>query len=262
MTERATRSRALWARIMRAAVVAVVLNGCESSATLSGEAVVVDGDSLEIGSTSIRLYAIDAPEGRQTCRRADVEWRCGDAAAEKLRQLVAGRTVVCVQKDTDTYGRTVAVCNNGAVDLGAELVSAGLALAYRRFDDRYVDEEAAAQAAGRGMWAGEFTAPWDWRQQSSRQQSSRQQGSRQQSSRQQGSGPQSSSGASAGDGCLIKGNINRENERIYHLPGSSSYEATVVDESRGERWFCSEAEAREAGWRAPRSGASGSRRRR
>jgi hypothetical protein len=51
--------------------------------------------------------------------------------------------------------------------------------------------------------------------------------------------------------CLIKGNKSR-NGWIYHTPESPWYEATIIDEEKGERWFCSEAEARAAGWRAPR----------
>jgi len=49
-------------------------------------------------------------------------------------------------------------------------------------------------------------------------------------------------------GCQIKGNIGSSG-RIYHLPGSDSYAGTRIDESKGERWFCTEAEARAAGWR-------------
>ena len=52
-------------------------------------------------------------------------------------------------------------------------------------------------------------------------------------------------------GCRIKGNIS-QNGRIYHVPGNLSYEQTKIDESKGERRFCTEAEAREAGWRAPK----------
>jgi len=52
--------------------------------------------------------------------------------------------------------------------------------------------------------------------------------------------------------CLIKGNINSKGDKIYHAPGMSSYGATRIDESKGERWFCSEAEALASGWRAPR----------
>ena len=52
-------------------------------------------------------------------------------------------------------------------------------------------------------------------------------------------------GAAGGNGCTIKGNINSKGERIYHVDGKSpSYDETVIDESAGERWFCSEAEAR------------------
>ncbi len=55
----------------------------------------------------------------------------------------------------------------------------------------------------------------------------------------------------AGGPCLIKGNINRAGDKIYHVPGSPSYDQTRIDESQGERWFCSEEEAVAAGWRAP-----------
>lgn len=50
-------------------------------------------------------------------------------------------------------------------------------------------------------------------------------------------------------GCVIKGNISKSGERIYHVPGQRYYDVTVISPERGERWFCSEAEARRAGWR-------------
>jgi hypothetical protein len=50
-------------------------------------------------------------------------------------------------------------------------------------------------------------------------------------------------------GCNIKGNISLLGERIYHVPGQEYYPATRIDWLRGERWFCSEAAARKAGWR-------------
>ena len=49
--------------------------------------------------------------------------------------------------------------------------------------------------------------------------------------------------------CVIKGNISSKGERIYHVPGGRYYDATVIDTAKGERWFCSEAEAVAAGWR-------------
>ena len=50
-------------------------------------------------------------------------------------------------------------------------------------------------------------------------------------------------------GCVIKGNVAASGERIYHVPGGEYYAVTRVNPAKGERWFCSEAEAREAGWR-------------
>lgn len=56
-------------------------------------------------------------------------------------------------------------------------------------------------------------------------------------------------GAVAQDGCNIKGNVSTKGERIYHVPGQEYYDETVIQSSHGEQWFCSEAEARAAGWR-------------
>lgn len=54
--------------------------------------------------------------------------------------------------------------------------------------------------------------------------------------------------ADSGD-CAIKGNISSSGEKIYHVPGQRYYEATKIDLSKGERWFCSEQAALDAGWR-------------
>ena len=48
--------------------------------------------------------------------------------------------------------------------------------------------------------------------------------------------------------CRIKGMISEAGERIYHLPGADGYAQTYIDLTRGERWFCTEAEARAKGW--------------
>jgi endonuclease YncB( thermonuclease family) len=217
-------------------------------ATVSGRVTVTDGDSFEIAKTRIRLNAVDAPEGRQTCVRGGAIWQCGEEAAAKLRALVAGRTVSCTRKDEDSYGRIVAVCSNGRADLGAAMVAAGLALAYRQYGDDYVDEEDAARAARRGLWAGEFTPPWELRRS--------QAGAAQLPPRGRQVSPpveqsRSSATAPTTTRCRIKGNIS-DNGKIYHLPGSSHYEETRIDASKGERWFCTERDARSAGWRAPK----------
>lgn len=54
------------------------------------------------------------------------------------------------------------------------------------------------------------------------------------------------------EACNIKGNVNTQGERIYHVPGQKYYDETRISASHGERWFCSEEEARAAGWRRSR----------
>jgi endonuclease YncB( thermonuclease family) len=241
------RTHSPWLLLAMLAVGFGAAGAAASQERVSGRPKIVDGDSFEIGTVGIRLFGVDAPEGRQPCLRGGREWRCGDAAAAELRRLVGSRDVTCVRRDEDDYGRIVAVCRVGTTDLGAEMVRAGLAVAYRRYSDEYVDEEREARAARRGVWAGEFTAPETYR---------RDERAGAAPSRTGGatSGPQRAGAATAPrrDGCDIKGNINGDGERIYHTPGSSSYGATRIDEGRGERWFCTERAARAAGWRAPR----------
>ncbi len=111
--------------------------------------------------------------------------------------------------------------------MGAVLVTRGLARAYLRYSDRYAEIEKAAVVAGRGIFGSDMAAP--------------------EAHREQGAAVAQTAPA----GCVIKGNISA-NGRIYHLPGQEHYDRTRIDEARGERWFCSEAEAQAAGWRRAR----------
>ena len=90
------------------------------------------------------------------------------AAARELDLLARGRTVTCEKRDTDRYGRTVAICTAGGVDLGSALVAGGHAVAFRKYSKLYIPAEEAAKAAGRGLWAGEFQMPSDWRKEHKR----------------------------------------------------------------------------------------------
>ena len=131
---------------------------------MHGAAVAVDGDTLRMGPDRIRLHGIDAPESAQTCADASGrEYACGRAAADALAELIGDRTVRCAVRDTDRYGRAVAVCRLGDLDIGAWMVANGHALAYRRYGGDYVSREDTARAERRGMWRGRFTVPWDWR---------------------------------------------------------------------------------------------------
>lgn len=128
-----------------------------------GKALVLDGDTLQIGRTRIRLHAIDAPEPTQNCHLSDGTWACGRAAATYLRHLTAGRTVTCEDFGTDRDGRMLGFCRAEDLDIGSQMVRAGLAMAYRDYSWTYFPEELAARITGEGIWATDFDAPWDWR---------------------------------------------------------------------------------------------------
>ena len=133
------------------------------AADLTGQASVIDGDTLEIHGQRIRLHGIDAPEGAQLCYRHREPWPCGRRAAFALADHIGARTVSCEPRDRDRYGRIVAVCFAGGQNLNAWMVRQGWALAYRRYSRDYIAGEDAAREDGAGMWAGRFTPPWDWR---------------------------------------------------------------------------------------------------
>ena len=195
---------------------------------ISGTARVIDGDTIALGSQVIRLYGIDAPENAQDCQRGNGQtYNCGAVAESALKALLTQR-VSCSGTEHDRYRRLIGTCTSGGVDVSRRLVSTGNALAYRKYSTRYVADEQIAASAKLGMWAGSFTAPWDFRS---------------------GKWQAAAQVAPTAD-CPIKGNINRAGERIYHTPWSRSYSRTRIDTKKSERWFCSESQALAAGWRA------------
>jgi endonuclease YncB( thermonuclease family) len=130
---------------------------------LAAEVRVVDGDTLRLGDRTLRLAKVDAPERGQGCADASGAWfDCGAAAAEALSRLVNGRSVVCLVAGRDRFGRGLGVCKAGSVELNASLIGAGWALAAED-DAALVALEAEARRAARGLWAGGFTRPEEWR---------------------------------------------------------------------------------------------------
>lgn len=127
--------------------------------------IVLDGDTIKLNGATYRLHGIDAPEKPQVCQRDGTDWLCGQEAAAHLRGLVASRRVSCTEHDRDRYGRIVAVCRVGGVDLNRAMVRAGLAWAYSQYSRDYEDAELEAQIMGNGIWAPDVRAlpPWDWR---------------------------------------------------------------------------------------------------
>lgn len=130
------------------------------SGSIAGPSRVVDGDTLDVGNRRIRLAGIDAPERSQYCRdAAGGPIACGEAARRTLSDLVGQGPVTCAPIELDRYSRIIATCDFGGADLGEVMVGAGQAVA----NGRYAGLEDEARAARRGIWAGTFERPADWR---------------------------------------------------------------------------------------------------
>ena len=145
----------------------------------------IDGDTIAIGTTVVRVADVDAPEMAQRCDDGPSALRhCGAYVADALKERIGDREVRCAVRELDQYDRRISTCEMAGEDLSSWLVSEGLAVANRPVSDRLVPDEEAARAAGRGM-------------------------------------------------------------------GSQWYERTKISTDHGERWFCSERQALDAGWRSP-----------
>lgn len=210
-------------------VPALVFGGPAAAADVQGRVRVIDGDTLDVGATRVRLHGIDAPERNQPCTtRQGQDWGCGDWVTRQVRDRWEGAEARCEPVDRDRYDRVVARCFVGGQDIGREMVIEGLAFAYRKYSRAYDLEEKAAVVADRGIHGFQIEAPARYRMTRAR-------------------------GRDAPDpACVIKGNISAKGTRIYHMPGQAFYDRTGIREEKGERWFCSEAQARASGWRRAR----------
>jgi len=184
---------------------------------------VVDGDTIELETgQKVRYIGIDTPE---TVDPRTTTQCFGKEATAKNRELVEGKKVR-LEKDvseTDKYGRLLRYVYVDEIFVNETLVREGYAFSSTyppdvKYQDLFIEAERAAREANVGLWGScgfiagtKTTLP-------------------------------------AAD-CVIKGNISSSGEKIYHLPGQKYYNQTVISESKGERWFCTEEEAAAVGWR-------------
>lgn len=131
----------------------------QTGETITGMGRAIDGDSLRIGTRELRLAGIDAPELHQTCERDGAGYPCGREARRVFSDMLARGAVTCTVRESDRYGRGLAICKQGEIEVNAVLVRQGQAVAYGRYDA----DERQARAARRGIWAGGFERPSDWR---------------------------------------------------------------------------------------------------
>jgi endonuclease YncB( thermonuclease family) len=236
---------------MKVALAALLLSAtCARAADVSGIPRIVDGDTVEIAATKIRLSGIDAPETDQLCLDAKGgKWACGIAARDELVKYSRDRSWTCHVTGADKYGRSLARCEVDGADVERWMVRSGWALAFVRYSREYVADEAEAKSKRAGLWSGAFVAPWDWR---GRNKQTEILGAATVPVNAQAILLSAVSAEEAPDpACTIKGNVNRSGECIYHLPGDRWYAKMRMDS--GKRWFCSATEAEAAGCRAPKN---------
>ena len=114
---------------------------------ITGEARVVDGDTIEVAGKRIRLHGIDAPE---------MKTQDGVLAAMALRRLITGRQVSCEDTGERTYKRIVAICSVAGKDIAGEMVRLGWAWDWPKFSQgHYKPQELEAWQEKRGMWRRE-----------------------------------------------------------------------------------------------------------
>jgi len=121
---------------------------------------VVDSDSIELDGKTYRLYGVDAPDDGQICPDG---WPAAYEAAAYLGQLVRGKAVTCTPIGLSKRNEAHAICRADGVDLGAAMVTGGMAYAFVPHSVRYITQEQAAVSATRGVHRHKCLAPWEWR---------------------------------------------------------------------------------------------------
>lgn len=171
---------------------------------------IIDGDTfITDRKQSIRLLGIDAPE---------LDKCLGQESKQKLEQLISNKDVLIKESITDKYGRILAIVYKGSININKTMINNGYA-SYDRAACKLCDDLIQAQEYAKNNELGVFSKTCY-----------------------QSENPEKSE-------CTIKGNINKKNgSKIYHFPGCGRYEELVVELSLGEQWFCSEKEAKNAGF--------------
>jgi endonuclease YncB( thermonuclease family) len=197
---------------------------------------VIDGDTLQIDGRTVQLYGIDAPELGQYCERNGELWECGMEAALFLQKTVEfeGPPIECSPWGEEPASGSgselvIGVCQVGPKVVGLTMVQNGYAMALPDSFPDYKEAEKQARQAKLGLWRGDFVPPWQWRE---------------------GKGGEVRSSDWVRR-CSIKGALGRAGEAIYYVPTDPDYDQVALDRARGERMFCSDEEARAAGWTRP-----------
>ena len=124
---------------------------------------IIDGDTIRLGDVKIRFSGIDAPEINQTCVASEGKVACGKISKDILIAKVTNNKISCSDEGKDVYGRVLGECFVNGESLSSYLVREGFAFAYRKYSNKYIQDEEYAKINNLGMWSMEFEYPWDYR---------------------------------------------------------------------------------------------------
>lgn len=197
----------------------------DAAAGVHGRARAIRGDLLRVDGQIVKLASIESPAAQHPCMRSNGrKWNCSAAASIALRRMVRGKTVDCTTSGVTDAGHLIGKCTIDGTDIADELVRKGHVFASEGFFATYGASEKEAQANKVGVWQGDTVRPEAWRSQVWEE-----------------------AKQARPDGCPIKGFV-RSSSRTYAMPWSRDYDRQKLRERRGDRWFCSEEEARSAGF--------------
>jgi endonuclease YncB( thermonuclease family) len=194
---------------------------------LIGRATAISGDLMRINGELVRLAGIETPGTNYPCVKANGRrWNCAASARTALEKIVRGKTISCNAKGTGDDGRTLAECDANGEDIASALVRGGHVFAAKGLFSSYSSVESEARSEKAGLWQSDPVRPDEWRTQVWEE-----------------------AKRAAPEGCPIKG-FTRASDRLYAMPWSQNYDGAKVRATKGDRWFCSEEEARAAGFKS------------
>ena len=122
---------------------------------LTGPVEALDGDTLTVDGTAVRLAGIDAPDLADWCRRGGYDIPCGSISRSALLDLVVGATVECSLTGSELDGRPAALCHADGFEINSNMIYTGWALPLVD-DGPYADLRDGAKTSRRGLWATDY----------------------------------------------------------------------------------------------------------